>query len=143
MRSFLDNIELWLSGLGLLVIWVVPMLLRPVFADAWQTTAVTAIIVGVLHGLIFWSVRRRQRTVRNQAIQEITRMLQDRINNDLSVILMNVSSSSRRAQETDLQLLQSTQERILRISQHVRTLSEESLEAWKAKYDDTDRLPRS
>ena len=96
-----------------------------------------AVIVGVLHGFIFWSIRKRQRDVRNRAIQEITRMLQDRINNDLAVILINVSSSSQKP-EADLRRLRSTQERVQRIAQHVRSLSEESLQAWKEKYDVTD-----
>ena len=139
MRIFLDNMELWLSGLGLIVIWAVPAMLRPVATDIWQTTAVTAILVGVVHGFIFWCVRRRQRVARNEAIQEITRMLQDRINNDLSVILMNISSSAGKP-AADLQLLRSTQERVLRIAQLVRALSEESLQAWKAKYGTADGL---
>jgi two-component sensor histidine kinase len=63
-------------------------------------------------------------------------MLQDRINNDLAVILMNVSLSSRKP-EADLRMLRSTQERVQRISQYVRTLSEESLDAWKARYETT------
>lgn len=137
MRVFLDNIELWLSGLGLAVIWTVPLILRPAFPDPWQPATVTAVIVGVLHGFIFWSIRKRQRDVRNQAIQEITRMLQDRINNDLAVILINVSSSSQKP-EADLHRLRSTQERVQRIAHHVRSLSEESLQAWKEKYDVTD-----
>jgi uncharacterized protein HemX len=109
------------------------MLLQPAFGGPWRAALAAMIIIGGLHGVVFWSIRRHQRAVRHQAIQEITRMLQDCINNDLAVIQMNISLSSRKP-EADLRMLQSTQERVQRISQHVRTLSEESLDAWKARY---------
>jgi Na+/melibiose symporter-like transporter len=140
MRAFLNHIELWLSALGLVVIWMVPILFSSPGTAQWQITAITATVVGVLHGLIFWAVRRRQRMVRNEAIQEITRMLQDRINNDLAVILMHLSAD-RAFSETHSTLLQSVQSRVKNISEQVSLLSEESLQSWKGRYAGVE-LPR-
>jgi hypothetical protein len=135
-KLFFNNAELCLCSFAAAVIGGTLVLLQPALGEPWQAATAAMIVIGGLHGIVFWSIRRRQRAVRHQAIQEITDMLQDRINNDLAVILMNVSLSSRNP-EADLRMLQSTQERIQRISQHVRTLSEESLDAWKARYDTT------
>ncbi len=140
MSLFLRHIELWLSGLGLIIIYAVPTLLSPALHEPWKTAAITATVVGALHGLIFWAVRHRQRAVRNQAIRDITQMLQDRINNDLAVIMMNVSSSPHNPDAAS-RLLRSTQERVQRISHQVRHLSEESLQAWKGTQD-TSELAR-
>ena len=130
----LDTAELWICSFAAAVIGGTLMLLRPAFSQPWHAAMAAMIVIGGLHGLVFWSLRRRQRAVRHEAIQEITRMLQDRINNDLAVIQMNISLSSRKP-EADLRMLRSTQERVQRISQYVRTLSEESLDAWKARYE--------
>lgn len=65
-RVFLNHIELWLSGLGLLVIVAVPYLAAPP-AATWQTAALTAIAVGVIHGVLFWVVRRRGEALRTRA----------------------------------------------------------------------------
>lgn len=135
----LDTAELWLCSFGAAVIGGTLMFLQPTFGQPWQAAMAAMIIIGGLHGVVFWALRRRQRAVRHQAIQEITRMLQDRINNELAVILMNISLSSRKP-EADLRMLRSTQERVQRISQHVRTLSEDSLDAWKAKYETSGYL---
>jgi hypothetical protein len=140
-KSFLDRAGLCLWGFAIAAAGGALTFLQPAFREPWQAAMATMIIIGGLHGVVFWSIRRRQRAVRHEAIQEITCMLQDRINNDLAVILMNISLSSREP-AADLRRLRSTQERVQRISQYVRTLSEESLDAWKAKYETTSHPGR-
>jgi hypothetical protein len=135
-KSLRSNAELWMGSFGAALIGGTLVLMQPAFAAPWQAAVAAMIVIGGLHGIVLWSIRRRQRALRHQAIQEITRMLQDRINNDLAVILLNISLSSRKP-EADQRMLQSTQERVQRISQYVRTLSEESLDAWKASYETT------
>lgn len=62
-EHFTDNIELWLSGLGLaIIIWAVPSIWASE-ADVWKIAAVTAIGVGLAHGLIFWVVRKRRQKI--------------------------------------------------------------------------------
>jgi hypothetical protein len=91
MKFILNNIELLLSGIGLLVIWLVPSLVVRGQYDIWKATAVTAIAVGLIHGFIFWLIRRRQRIVRQEAIREIRLMLSDMINNELTIIMAGSS----------------------------------------------------
>ncbi len=76
--AFFDHIELWLSGLGLLVIWAVPFVVAPE-AETWRVVAITAIGVGVLHGLIFWFVRRRREQDRAEASAEANAQLEAQV----------------------------------------------------------------
>jgi signal transduction histidine kinase len=81
MQRFLDHIELWLSAFGLFVIWAVPSLFAP-DETAWKVTALTAIIVGTLHGILFWVVRRRREKIRADAsarIEALNRTLEKRV----------------------------------------------------------------
>ena len=138
-QAFLSNAGLCVCSFGSAAIGATLMLLRPALGEPWQAAIAAMILLGGLDAAVFWSLRRCQQAARHQAIQEVTRMLEDRINNDLAVILMNVSLSSRNP-DADMRTLRATQERVERISQYVRTLSEESLEAWKARYDAAGHL---
>lgn len=129
MKFLLDNIELILSGLGLVVIFAVPMIFFGQSTAWWQVAAVTAIFVGVFHGFIFWSIRRRQRQVRQQAIEEIRGMLKEIVNNQLTVISLSASG-------LEAERMQRVSNSISRISELIGTLSEESVVDWKKKYAD-------
>lgn len=131
-RHFLDNIELWLSAAGVGVILAAPALISPVTSgDYWRVVAVTAVSVGVLHGVIFWMVRRRQRQLRSAAIAEIRGMLRDVINNKLTVILGSSRGSAGGPDRADLEALA---ESVRQISELVNTLSLESLQRWQHRY---------
>jgi uncharacterized protein HemX len=127
MKFFLDNIELILSFAGLLVILFVPWLFFPNPDVLWSAAAITAIVVGILHGVIFWFIRRRQRHVREQAIEEIKLMMQDIVNNQLFVISAN-------AAKLDAERVHRVQDSISKVSELVNTLSEESLSDWKTSH---------
>ena len=127
MKFILDNIELILSGAGLIVIWLVPSFVIYGRYDIWRVTALTAITVGLLHGVIFWLIRRRQRQVREEAIKEMRLMLRDIINNQLTIIMASASQSETKNVERVTRSIQ-------RISELLETLSEESLRAWKSRY---------
>ena len=49
MKSFLAHVELWLSGVALLIIVIVPFLIVPSGHDIWKATAITAIGINVSH----------------------------------------------------------------------------------------------
>ncbi|MCW8193850.1 hypothetical protein F6455_03495 [Proteobacteria bacterium 005FR1] len=66
-RYFIEYIELWLSGLGVVLIWAIPQLITPEEGDRWRTTAITAILIGVIHGVIFWIIRRRRQKIKAHA----------------------------------------------------------------------------
>jgi hypothetical protein len=140
-NAFVDHIELWLSGAGLVVILGVPYLVAPAPGTFWQVAAITAIGVGLLHGLIFWVIRRRQRVVRQQSIEEIREMLGDVVKNKLSVIDMYLPADD--GQDVVEAQLDGIRETIEQISVHVDTLSEESIKDWKTKYDGAVRRTTS
>jgi uncharacterized protein HemX len=134
LRSFLRNIELWLSFAGLVVILIVPAMLAPDGALVfWKIAAATAIGVGLLHGAIFWIVRRRQRRMRNEAIAEIREMLTDRVKNQLAVIDMYLPDDGEEAQLAQ-QELDGVHNSVDQIAEQVDAISEESLREWKTHY---------
>lgn len=131
MKTLLNNIEIILSVAGLIVIWSVPELITHQ-QDSWTPTAVVASSVGVLHGLIFWLIRRRQRKVRNEAIKDIQLMLKDQINSLLTVI--TISAEQAKYQRPSKEELDNVQATTLRIAKLLASISEESLSRWKDRY---------
>jgi hypothetical protein len=132
-NRFIDNIELWLSGAGIVVILGVPYLLDPSPNGFWKVAAITAIGVGLLHGVIFWVIRRRQRMIRQRSINEIRGMLTDVVKNKLSIIEMYLPNNEEQAVVEEQ--LEGIHDSIEQISEHVDTLSEEAIDDWKTKYD--------
>jgi hypothetical protein len=137
MAFLLAHLEIILSAVGILVIVFVPSLVNPNPDTFWEVTAITAILVGLIHGMIFWLIRRRQRTIRTEIIHELRTVLTDVINNQLvalSVHARKLSSMSDPASEIDAHLRvldQSAQA----ISTYVNLLSEESIREWKERYE--------
>jgi len=132
MTHFLRNIELWLSGVGLIIIFTIPSLLLGKSDGTWHVMAITAVLVGVLHGVIFWLVRRRQRAIRLQVLTDISGMLHDVVNNQLTVIAASLSTASAVSPQTSLDNVRGAVERIAAL---IDSLSEESLQRWQAHYD--------
>ncbi len=131
-KHFINNIELWLSGAGLLVVWGAAAFLGPLGVGVWQIAAVTALGVSVLHGVIFWVVRRRQRRIRERSIHDIREMLFDQVKNQLAVMRMWVPEGADRS-EFDAHF-QGIDESIEEIDRMMNELSEEKLRAWKLTY---------
>lgn len=131
--SFLRHIELWLSGVGLVVIFGVAMIVGPTGLDFWRLIAIIAVAIGVLHGFIFWAVRRRQRQVRRQSIGEIQEMLADVVKNKLAAISMYLPEEEH--QEMVQQELDGIRSSIEDIAEEVDSLSESSLRGWKDHYE--------
>lgn len=131
MKHLVDNIELYLSAAGLAVVWIVAAVLGPTGVSVWQVAAVTALGVSVLHGAIFWVVRRRQRQIRAQSVHEIREMLTDQVKNQLAV--MRMWMPERTAPELEAHL-KGIAESIDEVDRMVDGLSEEKLRAWKATY---------
>ena len=130
-RIVLATIELWLSAAGLIVIGAVPVLLGAEHTAYWQVAAVTAVGVGLIHGLIFWFVRQRQRSVRRNAIAGIRTMLQDQINNRLTHVSLHVAAVVADESYNEIDEIQSS---LAAIAQLLDTISEESMREWRATY---------
>lgn len=132
--SFVKHIELWLSGVGLLLIFGVAFLMGSSGVAFWRLIAIIAVGIGIVHGFIFWAVRRRQRQVRRQSIREIQQMLSDVLKNKLAAINMYLPEEEN--QELVEQELNGIRRSIEDIATEVEDLSEESLEGWKDHYDE-------
>lgn len=131
LASLLRNIELWLSTAGLLVVWAGATLLSDPDSMG-HVASLLALAMNVVHGVIFWLVRRRQRTVRNEAIHEIREMVADRVKNQLAVMQMYLPASS---ENDELALaIGGVREGVAEITAAIDTLSNESLTSWKARY---------
>jgi len=127
MRIFLTYIELILTAVGLAIIVLLMAMLPETMQNKWFIVAWVALIVGSLHGVIFFAVRNRQRRVRLDALREASAMLRDMINNQLTVV--RVYSASH-----DEKLRQLSDEAVMNVSRIINSLSEESLTSWKERY---------
>jgi hypothetical protein len=101
VKFLLRYLELILSAAGLVVILVVPALFFPSRQYRWVAAAATATSVGVIHGLIFFGVRHRQRTLRSQTIREIQLLVDDLVRNQLAVISLSSEIASDASETAD------------------------------------------
>ena len=134
MRKILANLELVLCAAGLLTIWLVPAIIGNASSHIWKIATITALLIGVIHGLTLWLIRQKQRRARHEVIADIRHMLQDRINNQLAIIIMN-SQMANRVQETSILRLQEIKDSAQKVADYVNAISDESLQQWKAKYE--------
>lgn len=129
LRGFLNHIELWLSAAGVAVILLVPgLLLHRTGGAYWEAMAYTAILVGVLHGCIFWLVRRRQRAVREQTLREAHAMLRDSIQKQVAALL----TMDARATEEQRRRLDGVFDSLVLLDHLLDSLSSERLRAWSS-----------
>ena len=132
--AFVRHIELWLSGVGLFLIFGVAFFMGSSGVAFWRLIAIIAVGIGIVHGFIFWAVRQRQRQVRRRSIREIQQMLSDVLKNKLAAI--NMYLPEEKNQELVEQELNGIRTSIEDIADEVENLSEESIEGWKEHYSD-------
>lgn len=130
MQRILENLELILTAAGLLVIFAVHSIWD---GGTWLVAAGTATAVGVIHGVIFWLVRRRQRKVRRIALEEAQHMLRDLVNNQLCVIQFTADMQTGTPESVETARARIT-ESVRTISSTLEGISEESLSRWSQKY---------
>jgi hypothetical protein len=139
-RWFLNNIELILTAVGIGVILLSGFVASRSAFSLETATAVSATLVGVVHGILFWLLRRRQRQVRREAIRQIREMLEDLGKNRLQTIKMSLYMVQARQPEQEERTRQSF-DRVYQILAEMSTLidhiSEESLAGWRHRYRQT------
>jgi sensor domain CHASE-containing protein len=134
MSFILRYLEIIFTVAGIAVIFGVTALFSSPQTSVWQVAAITAIVVGVIHGVLFWLVRRRQQHVRQTTITELQGMLKDIINNQLTVIQVMTNLREAKPEETK-RACDYTSRSVVAISDALQHLSEESLRSWKTKYE--------
>ncbi len=85
MKPLLRYLELILTAVGVLVIFLIFAIFRD--TTPWKAAAICAVVVGVVHGVIFYLVRARQRKTRSEEVFSIRGMLDDMVNDRLNVVL--------------------------------------------------------
>jgi len=124
--------ELHLTFVGLLAILASGVVSQNLDTDTWKVTAITATTVGIIHGIIFWLVRRRQRRVRHAAIESVKAMLKDVVNNQLAIIRLANDLNANKPGTIDPTKIDNS---IEAIKSAVESLSNESLQLWQERYD--------
>jgi hypothetical protein len=139
-RWFLNNIELVLTAVGIGVILLSGFVASRSAFSLETATAVSATLVGVIHGILFWLLRRRQRWVRQEAIGQIREMLEDLGKNRLQTIKMSLYMVQIHQPEQEERTRKSF-DRVYQILAEMSTLidhiSEESLADWRHRYRQT------
>jgi len=132
MNRLLKYMELHLTFVGLLAILASGVVSQNLDTDTWKVTAITATTVGIIHGIIFWLVRRRQRRVRHAAIESVKAMLKDVVNNQLAIIRLANDLNANKPGTIDPTKIDNS---IEAIKSAVESLSNESLQLWQERYD--------
>lgn len=134
MKFVLRYLELIFTTAGLLVIFGVTGLFRPTGVSTWAVAAITATLVGVIHGVLFWIIRERQRNVRRETIKQTEVMLRDVVMNQLSIIRLGVELQHTMPATDAQQAVRKLSQAIDAIYYSIDGLSEESLKRWQARY---------
>ena len=137
MKFLLKYLEILFTAAGLVVIFLAVVLFVPSGMSPWRVAAITATLVGVIHGVLFWLVRRRQLEVRRVVIADVQDMLKDIINNQLNVILAMSDLREVHPKETARAEDYITKS-VGAISEALKHLSEDSLRLWIGKYRTPD-----
>lgn len=139
-RTFLGNIELILTAVGLLLIFLIGIIASPIGIPFWIATAISATMVGIIHGILFWLLRRRQRRVRQEAIGQIREMLEDLAKNRLQTIKMSLHMIQLQQPDLEEQVqkkFDKVYEMIQDVTVIVDHISHESLVHWRHRYQQT------
>jgi len=134
MKILLRHLELILTAAGLLVIFGVTALFQPAGTNPWSIAAIIAVGVGVVHGVLFWIVRQRQRQVRVAALVETERMLRDVVGNQLAVIRLGLALPDESGAAKTRVAFDQIEKAILAIHETVSDVSEDSLSKWQSRY---------
>lgn len=130
LLKYVDKILVLLFAL---IIIGVPLLLDPHPNQLWQTTFLSSVLVVLIYFLFILQVKKWERAIREQAVQEIRRMLRDVVNNKLSVIMIN-ASLTQTVSEDDARKVQSVLDTVQKISDDLENLSIDSVDLWRKKY---------
>ena len=131
LAKIADHFETALSTVGVVVAIIVTAI---VLLGGDQGVALIFIVW--FQGLIFWAVRRHVRLGRQLLIRKLRVMLQDRVNNQLTVLvgLTDIRTGKPTPGVQDDAEVALTAARA--VSREIETLSLETLRSWEARYSE-------
>jgi len=126
-----DNFETALSTVGVVVAIIVTAIVM-----LGGDQGVALIFIVWFQGLIFWAVRRHVRLGRELLIRKLRVMLQDRVNNQLTVLvgLTDIHNDKPTPGAKDDAETALTAARA--VSKEIEALSMETLRLWEARYSE-------
>ena len=128
--KFADHFELVLTAVG------VVLAVTLTFAQIDQGTKGLALTFLVwLQGFLIWAVRRHSRLARSRLIRKLRVMLQDRVNNQLTVLVgvAELRGAGTRSHEGE-EDVRTAMTAARAVSQELESLSLESLRHWELRY---------
>lgn len=134
-RHFVRHLELYLTAAGVVLTFAVPLMIG--LAPYWQQVAFTGVIVAIVHGFLFWSVRERQRRVRRALINDVRGMLRDRVNNALTVVMIALDPIAHPDEPETQHLLRQARAAAEDVVRMLEELSLEALRDWRLRYKES------
>jgi uncharacterized protein (UPF0305 family) len=122
-----EHFELLLTSAGVLVAIILTFARLD---SGTQGMALTFLVW--LQGFLIWATRRHSRLYRAHLVRKLRFMLQDRVNNQLTVLLAELQVSEGTPQAVDEAEAAMSAARV--VSNEIETLSLESLRRWEARY---------
>jgi CheY-like chemotaxis protein len=119
----LTCLEWCLRGGSVMLAVLIPALVRPE-KDVWVAAGAAGFCVGACQGLLLLAGRARKAKAVRAASEAICARLEDRINNDLAVILASVSSGQSSPGSPQPQLAEMVQRCVMRISGQLRDVTD-------------------
>lgn len=130
LRAWLaEHFELFLTTAGVCIAIVVSFMQL----DQGQQGLVLTFIVW-LQGFILWAVRRHSVLNRRALIRKMRVMLQDKVNNQLTVMLGVAEVRGRSMSQIERDDLESAVVAARSVSQELENLSIDSLRSWEHRY---------
>jgi ABC-type multidrug transport system fused ATPase/permease subunit len=125
-----DSVESALTAASFVVALVVTLVL--LFRGAPDLVTIGLVW---LQGVLLWVARRHARRSRERLVRKLRIMLQDRVNNQLTVLVgltdIHIHGVSEDDHEDDVEIALTAARAV---SREIETLSLESLQTWEARY---------
>lgn len=125
--------ELWVTALAALVVIEATILLTPRGVSHWKFATILSLVVGAVQAATVWVIHQRQRAARASTIREMQMMLNDIINNQLTVIQTAAGlrdGESAQAQAAFAAITRS----VTAITEALQHISDDTLREWHFKY---------
>jgi hypothetical protein len=127
--TLVEHFELFLTTVGVAVAMALP------FAGlAKGEVGLAYVFLFWLQGFLIWAVHRHAWFRRRALVEKMRLMLQDRVNNQLTVMLSAAEIRNRAMTPDERQEMESATTAARTVAHELETLSPESLRSWERRY---------